>query len=111
MSGKFRAERLESLMQSELGKLIIREVDIPPGVLVNISNVDITSDNRSSKIGVNIYPEDRADEIIKLLNKSSGRLHYKLIRVLNIRTVPTLEFNYDTGSENAAKVEKILKEL
>ena len=103
-----RQPRLQSLLKRELGGLIMREVEIPPGVLVSVSFIDLATDSKSAKIGVSVYPESYAQDIIKTLNQSAGQLHYKLIRVLNIRTVPTLNFVYDTGPENAAAVEKAL---
>ena len=108
--GEHRSERLASVMLSELGNLIMREIDIPPGVLLTISAIDISSDSRNAKVWVSVFPEERTADLVKALNESAGNLHYKLIRIMNIRTVPTLQFLHDTGSDNAAAVEKVFIE-
>lgn len=107
MPGAYRSERLSEVLRDELSKLVMKEIDVPPGTILTVSSVDLSSDAKASRIGVSIFPESASKEIMKLLRNSSGRLHYDLIRVMNIRTVPTLEFFLDTGPENAAKVEKI----
>ncbi|OGE84598.1 MAG: ribosome-binding factor A [Candidatus Colwellbacteria bacterium RIFCSPLOWO2_01_FULL_48_10] len=103
----YRSERLASVMQAELSKLILKEIDVPPGVLPTINSIEFSSDTKNARVGVAVYPEARAKEIIKNLQSSAGRLHYLLIRIMNIRTVPILEFFLDRGMENAAAVEKV----
>ena len=97
-------------MRDELGSLIMREIDVPPGTLLSISEIDLSSDAKNAKVWVSIFPEAQAPAMMKLLKERAGDLHYKLIRIMNIRTVPILQFMYDTGSENAAAVEKALME-
>ncbi|MBI2013379.1 MAG: 30S ribosome-binding factor RbfA [Candidatus Colwellbacteria bacterium] len=103
-----RQPKLESLIEQELSKLIARELDLPSGVLVSLTSVELSSDLNSAKIGVSVFPDGKAVEIVDQLKKSSGGLHYKLIRILNIRTVPQLNFVIDEGVEHAAKIEKKL---
>ena len=103
-----REPRLLSLLERELSKLIAREVDIPTGTVVSVSSVEISTDNRNAKIGVSVYPDERAESILSELQKLSGELHYKLIRILNIRRVPVLNFYLDKGVEHAANIEKKL---
>ena len=105
---KKREPRLVSLLEQELSKLIAREIDIPTGTIVSVSGVELSSDNRSAKVGIGVYPSENADNIIEDLKKHSGSLHYKLIRILDIRRVPELNFYLDHGVEHAAKVEKAL---
>ena len=105
---EYRSLRLSSLMEEELSKLIAKELDIPYGTIASISKVDVSSDNQNAEVGVSVFPDTNAQKTIALLQKEAGKLHHKLIRVLNIRTVPVLNFYHDHGIENAAKVEKAL---
>lgn len=103
-----RSERLTSLLQAELGKLIIKEMDIAPGVIATISSINIPDNSEYADIGISVFPENAGNDTIKEFKKAAGSLHYKLIRILNIRTVPRLQFFLDHGAENAAAIEKVV---
>ena len=97
-------------MREELDKLLERYLETPVGSLVTITNIDIHNGGADARIGVSVFPEKAAKGVIKNLNGFSAELHFKLIRKMNIRTVPKLEFYLDPGAESAAKIEKIVME-
>lgn len=105
-----RAERLASVMQAELANLIMKEIDVPPGTLLSVTSIEISPDAKNAKVWVSIFPESQTDSLLKALKESAGNLHYKLIRIMNIRTVPILNFLHDTGADNASAIEKVFIE-
>lgn len=105
---KDRSLRLASLIQEELSKLILKDVDIAPGILVTVTSMNISANSEYADIGISVYPEAARKDTLKDMQKAAGGLHYKLIRILNIRTVPRLQFFLDHGSENAAAIEKVM---
>ena len=106
----YRDERLSGLLRAELNKLIERYLETPVGSLVTLTNIDITGAGAIAKIGVSVIPEKMEAGVIKNLNGFANELHFKLVRAMNIRTVPTLEFYVDRAAGNAAKIEKLVME-
>lgn len=106
----FRDAKLESLYREELNNLIERDLERPVGSLVTITTIDISNGGANAKVGVSVIPEKMTEGVIKNLNGFANELHYKLIRKMNLRTVPFPEFFLDTGAQNAARLEKIVIE-
>ena len=104
----FRSERVSSLIQSELSKIIAREVEFPVGSLATIVNVDVDKKLERAKIGVSVIPESAAADALRIVNDRASELQFLLSRTLNIKPMPRLMFQLDHGNENAAIVEKTL---
>lgn len=110
MTNQYRAGRLESLLREELNNLLGKNFESPVGSLVTITSIDIYNGGQNARVGVSILPAKFVEGVIKNLNKYAPELHYDLIRKINIRTVPRLEFYVDTGADNASNIEKIVME-
>jgi ribosome-binding factor A len=105
-----RREKIESLIQEELAKILLRDVEFPLGTLVTISYVNVSSDLSEAKIGVSVMPQERTARVIEVLGKLRGFIQTSLTRKMNIMPMPHIVFEIDRGSENAARVEKLLRE-
>ncbi len=123
---KHRQERVASLIQEELGKIISRNIDFA-GCLVTITNVGI--DEKLTQATVNfsvLSPCDgcptRSSEqcaegapqssqsVLKILEKNRSHLQYLLMKKINIKPMPQIVFKIDRGLEKAAELEKLLLE-
>ncbi|MBI2623848.1 MAG: 30S ribosome-binding factor RbfA [Candidatus Liptonbacteria bacterium] len=104
-----RPDRVASLIQEELGALLVRELEFP-GALVTVSGVEVTKKLDLARVEVSVLPHEREAEVMKTLAAAQGELQFKLGRKLNIKPMPTLKFEIDHGVENAAAVEKRLLE-
>lgn len=104
---KFRKERLNSVLRDELSKIIQKEIEFPSGVLATITEVDTSPDWSEAKVGVAVFPSEKKDESLKILNDKAGYFYSLVFKKLKIYSVPKIKFVYDPGSENAARVEKI----
>ncbi|MEK9186127.1 MAG: 30S ribosome-binding factor RbfA [Patescibacteria group bacterium] len=105
-----RSERVASLIKEELGKILIEELEMPPGVLLTITEVFVTNKLENAKIMVSIYPSSESGKFFEILKKKQGELQFILSRKMNIRPMPRIEFEIDLGPERAARVEKRLME-
>jgi len=106
----FRPLRVQSVIQKELNKLILKEVNFPEKTLVTISRVDVSSDLANAKIGISVIPGERGDEVLEILKNKRGQLQYFLNKKMNIKPMPRIEFVRDFGLEKAADIERLLKE-
>ncbi len=102
-----RSERVQSLIQEELGKLILREVEVP-NALLTITAVEVSKKLDRALVQVSVLPSDKADEAMALLEKKAGYLQHLLLKTINIKPMPYLIFRFDHGPERAANIEKIL---
>ncbi|MBS3902916.1 MAG: ribosome-binding factor A [Anaplasmataceae bacterium] len=102
-----RPERVGKLISNELSKLIKREVEFQ-GALVTITNVNIDKKMDHASVGISIIPKEKEVEVLETLSKAASQLQYKLHHHLNIKPMPKLVFKIDSGSEEAARIEKIL---
>lgn len=103
----FRKERVSSLIQEELNKIILREIEIP-GALITITGVDVSKDLERAIVKFSVYPSDQAEKVLKILEKNRRHLQYLLIKKINIKPMPKISFKIDYGPEKAARVEKVL---
>lgn len=106
---KYRKERLSNVLEEELSKIIIRELEFD-GALVTITGVELSEDSDFADVKFSVLPSSKAKEVAEVFKKNAGRLQHILIRKLSMRSIPYIRFEYDPGLEKAQKVEKILIE-
>ena len=102
----YRSERVESLIQRELGLIIARELEFD-GALVTIVSVEADRKLEHAEIRVSVVPETKERDAMKVLEREAGELQYLLMKKMNIKPMPRISFTLDRGIENAARVEKI----
>lgn len=103
----FRSERVQSLIQKELGLIIERELEFA-GALVTITGVEVDKKLERAKVRVSVIPRERANAALTQLGHVAGHLQHLLMQKINIKPMPRIVFELDRGPENAADVEKIL---
>ncbi len=104
----YRPLRVEKLIQAELTHILQREVEQEPGTLCTVTGVSVDKKLEHARIKVGILPPGKEPEAMGRLKAAQGELQYLLMKKLNIKPLPRIEFVYDDGAENAAGVEKIL---
>lgn len=103
----FRKERIGSLIQEELSKFLLREVEVP-GALISITGVEVTKKIDHAKVNISVLPSEKAEMAMKHLTARAGHFQHELNRTMNIRPMPRIAFELDTGLEKAAAIEKAL---
>ena len=104
-----RPDRVSSLLQDQLNKLLLREIDIPD-VLITITEVHVSKDVTEAMVKVSVIHSEKGEEVLEILQKAKRGLQYKLVRMMNIKPTPHIDFKLDRGPEKAAGVEKALLE-
>jgi ribosome-binding factor A len=106
-----RIEKINKLVKRHIGEILIRDLDIKPGVFVTVSKVDTTPDLRYTRISLSIFPEKEANYILETLRKEAYQIQGKLNKRLVMKPLPRVEFFYDPTEVKADEIEKILKDL
>ncbi len=106
---KYRQERLTKVFEEELSKIIAKELEFN-GALPTITSVEFSENLEHANIGFSIFPSEKSEEALKILNENKFELRKLLGKKVKIKTMPQVDFQIDRGSENAAVVEKLLLE-
>ncbi|MBI4600057.1 ribosome-binding factor A [Candidatus Uhrbacteria bacterium] len=109
-----RLEKVNELLKTEVGSIILRELEMPHGVLPTITRVESEADLKTAKIFFRAYPEDHGLGVRDYLRKHAGVIQHALNRRLAMRFVPQISFYIDAKKDNPDDmndVEKILDSL
>lgn len=111
MGSRRRTQRIASVIQEELGRLLTQEVSDPALHFLNISDVDVTGDLRMARIYYTAAETAPLKDIEKGLKRALPFLRRKIGQNLSLRNVPELEFFYDNHSLKVAKLFTLMESL
>jgi ribosome-binding factor A len=88
----YRNLRVASLIQEELGQIILREIEFPNSVLVTITGVEVLKDLSQAKIKLGVIPPDASPEIMSIMDRCRPFLQRLLLKKINIKPMPRIYF-------------------
>ncbi len=122
-----RGQRVADQIQRELATLIQLEVSDPRVGMVSVTGVDVSRDLAHARVFVTVLntpsasdeandalssPGDldklEVEENLKALNQAAGYLRTLLAKRLALRSVPKLQFRYDSSIENGAQLSSLI---
>ena len=110
-----RSERLEEQIRVDVSDMLQRDVTDPrlsSGVLISITDVDVTEDLRYARIYLSLLGSDeQVSEAFKAVRHAVGFLRRGLAQRLTLRYVPELSFHIDPSIARGARVLALLKEI
>lgn len=106
-----RIERLNEIIKVELGKIILKEIDFPVGILVTITRVDTSSELSNAKVYISIFPENQASKIMNMLLSQIYYLQKEINYKLQMRPVPRLIFCQEKETISAGRVDELLEKV
>lgn len=107
-----RAQRVGESIHHEVSQLLIRGLKDPRIGFVTITGVDVTSDLRHARIFYTVIGDSASREASAAGLKSSvSFIRQQLGRVLRLRFVPEILFEYDASVEYAHRIEDLLREV
>ena len=106
-----RIEKVNSLLEHEIGKILLKDFAFSPEVLVTLTRVDVSSNMIDAKVYISVYPETKSSGILNALNKSVYDIQYKINRTLRQRPIPKIRFVKENEISKAARIEELLAEV
>jgi ribosome-binding factor A len=106
-----RIERVESVIQEELGKIIIKELEFPVGSLVTITRVSCSIDLANANVFVAVLPEANVKRVLEILGKVIYPVQQMLNKRLRMRPIPKIRFMEEKQTAHAAKIEGLIEEI
>lgn len=111
MQGK-RTERVGSLLQMELGKLIVERIKDPRIGFVTVTNVKVTSDLRSAVVFFSAMGDKKAKENSMIaLEHAKGFLQREVGHALKLRNTPKLQFELDDSLDKDFEIGQVIRKI
>lgn len=108
---KERIERINELIKRVLSKIFLKEIEIPPNVLLTITEVETNKDLTECKVFVSVLPDKKAEDLISYLNKRRNFFHSLLNKRITLKKIPKIFFLEDKKNKKMQKIEEILTQL
>ena len=105
-----RQQKIDRLIQKELGEMFQRQTQAMRGVLVSVSNVRVSPDLSVCNVYVSVFPSEKADEIVKNLNDNVRSIRYDLGQRVRhqLRIIPELKFFTDDTLDYIEHIDELL---
>ena len=106
-----RQNKISRLIQKETAQYFITNAGEFPGAMVSVSEVRITPDLDEARIFVSIFPTDKRDAVLGLIENDNKKIRYALGQKLRyqLRRIPNLVFFLDQSLDYAERIDQLLK--
>jgi ribosome-binding factor A len=106
-----RARRIADQIQRELADILRLELKDPRAGMITITDVELTPDYNHAKVFFTTLADAAGVEhSIEALHHAAGFLRTQLARRMKLRTVPELQFRYDTSVERGMRLSRLIDE-
>jgi ribosome-binding factor A len=106
-----RLSQVNELIKQRFAEILNQELELPANTLITVTQVKTANDLKSAKIGLSIYPIEKADEIFTHICRRLNYLKYQLHQQLILKFAPEIRVFLDKTSEDAFAVEAMLENL
>ena len=87
-----RILRINELIQQEISKIILKEVEAPENSLITVSDVKTSDDLAHAKIWISVFPQKHSKKMLGYFLKNTGYLQKLLNRRLSMKFIPKIKF-------------------
>ena len=107
-----RASRLNEQLKREISAILSRKVRDPRVGHVLVTEARVSGDLWVARVFFRVLDPDRdPSEVREGLEAAGPFIRKELGKVLRIRRVPELRFQFDDTPDSAARIEEVLKEV
>lgn len=104
-----RIPKINQLIQQELGMILLREFDLPDGVLVTVTRVDASGNLQEAKVYISVMPEAKLEDVLGVLQRNIYHIQQMLNKRLRMRPVPRIRWTIETKTSQAQRIEELLE--
>ena len=107
-----RLQKVNRLIQKELGELLLIEAKKMPGVLISVTNVRVSADLSVAHAYLSIFPSGKSEELVSNINENVKSVRYDLGKRLRnqLRIIPELTFHLDDSLDYIENLDNLLKD-
>ncbi len=106
-----RLDKVNRLVQKELGEILRRETAKTRGIIVSVSGVRTAPDLGYCRVYLSVFPSEKAQEIVANINKTCGEIRYAFAQKVRhqLRVIPELHFFIDDSLDYLERIDELLK--
>src|SRR5438445_10973744 len=106
-----RADRVNALLQRELGTLISEELRDPRIAFATVTAVETTDDLRSARVHVSVLgDDDQIRSTMQALDEARPYVRREIGARTELRFVPDISFVNDRSAERSARISTLLRQ-
>lgn len=105
-----RLQKIERLLQKELGYIFQKQTQAMHGVLVSVSVVRVSPDLSVARAYLSIFPSAKGEELLEAIRSNTKAIRYDLgqrVR-LQLRKIPELSFFIDDSLDYIEHIDSLL---
>ena len=106
-----RIKKINDLIRDILAKIVEEDIGLPIGIFCTIAEVDTAPDLKQAKVWMGVFPSEKREEALAILNKNIYEIQGRLNRESKLRYTPRISFSLDKSAENVTRVEELLKQI
>ena len=106
-----RIQKINRLIQKELGDIFQRETAKMRGTLVSVSSVRTSPDLSVARVHLSVFPSEQGAEIVANVNANEHAIRYDLAQRVRhqLRRTPELTFYIDDSLDYIDHIDELLK--
>lgn len=109
MTTNRRGKRVGSLIQEELSRFLIEDVQGQVSGLITVTRVEVTDDLMTAHVYLSIFGESNKEALLALLEKRKGHIRRILATRINLKYNPELIFSLDPTLEDQERLDRLFE--
>ena len=105
-----RQQKINRLILKELSEIFLLETKKMPGVLISVTQVNITPDLSVAHAQLSFFPSEKGNELITNINDNIKSIRFELGKRVGqqLRIVPNLTFHLDNSLDYLDNIDRLL---
>ncbi|MDR3339096.1 MAG: 30S ribosome-binding factor RbfA [Candidatus Symbiothrix sp.] len=107
-----RLQKIERLIQKDLGEIFLLQTKQMHGVLISVTKVRMSPDFSVSRAYLSVFPSEKGTEMVENINTHKKAIRYELgLRIgKQVRRIPELSFFLDDSIDYLANIDQLLNQ-
>jgi len=104
-----RSKRVGSLIQEELSRFLIQDVQGQVPGLITVTRVEVSDDLMTAHVYLSVFGKGDKELLLALLEKRRGHIRRILASRVNLKYNPELIFSLDPAPEDEEKLDQLFE--
>lgn len=112
MKGFARTDRLASQIKRALSEIMISNSDLLSGLIISITDVELTKDIRYAKVFYSVLGDQNAREMaVQFFEKHAKTFRMAVSSQIRVKFVPEFKYIFDTSLEYGQRIDQLLDQI
>lgn len=105
-----RQQKINKLLQKELGDIFLLDAKNVPGIIISVSEVRVSPDLGFAKVFISVFPSAKGAELIKNIQANAKAVRFELGKRIGkqVRIIPELAFHLDSSLDYVENIDNLL---